>query len=98
MLLGQSVGSGPTCELASKLGEDLGGVILHSPLASGVRVLKPTVTDRWPVWLDIYPNFKFVQVCLPPLPHSLSLSLSLPLSHSLRDAISTRGMAGEGAT
>jgi len=68
VLLGQSVGSGPTCEFAAKLGDDLGGVILHSPLASGVRVLKPTVSDRWPIWLDIYPNFKFVEdICAPTL-------------------------------
>ena len=31
---GQSVGSGPTCYLASKA-PDLGGVVLHSALASG---------------------------------------------------------------
>ncbi|QDZ21385.1 alpha/beta-hydrolase [Chloropicon primus] len=59
ILYGQSVGSGPTCELASKV-EELGGVILHSPLASGMRVLKPTI-EKWPVWLDIYPNLEFVQ-------------------------------------
>ena len=58
ILYGQSVGSGPTCEFASKL-EELGGVILHSPLASGFRVLRPDV-KRWPVWLDIYPNLEFV--------------------------------------
>lgn len=58
VLYGQSVGSGPTCEFASKL-ETLGGVILHSPLASGMRVLKPSM-KKWPVWLDIYPNFEFV--------------------------------------
>ena len=60
VLYGQSVGSGPTCELASKLGDDLGGVILHSPLASGVRVLKPSV-EKWPVWCDIYPNHEHVK-------------------------------------
>ena len=58
VLYGQSVGSGPTCELASEL-DELGGVVLHSPLASGMRVLKPT-TKKWPTWLDIYPNYNFV--------------------------------------
>ena len=37
VLYGQSVGSGPTCEFASKL-DELGGVVLHSPLASGKQV------------------------------------------------------------
>lgn len=36
---GQSVGSGPVLELASK--SKLGGVILHSPLLSGIKVIDP---------------------------------------------------------
>lgn len=54
VLYGQSVGSGPSCYLASEQ-PHLAGVILHSPLLSGVRVLKPHVR-WWPSWADVYPN------------------------------------------
>jgi hypothetical protein len=37
ILYGQSVGSGPTCYLASK--RVCAGVVLHSPIMSGMRVL-----------------------------------------------------------
>lgn len=36
---GQSVGSGPACYIASK--HKLGGLILHSPLMSGIKVIDP---------------------------------------------------------
>jgi alpha-beta hydrolase superfamily lysophospholipase len=35
------------------------GVVLHSPLLSGVRVLRPTL-KYWPAWADIYPNHLLV--------------------------------------
>lgn len=54
VLYGQSVGSGPSCWLAAQR-PDLAGVVLHSPLLSGVRVLKPHVR-WWPAWADVYPN------------------------------------------
>ncbi|GIL56377.1 hypothetical protein Vafri_11746 [Volvox africanus] len=54
VLYGQSVGSGPSCYLGSEE-PDLAGVVLHSPLLSGVRVLKPHVR-WWPAWADVYPN------------------------------------------
>lgn len=41
ILYGQSVGSGPSCHLAHK-NDDLGGMILHSPFTSGMRVLTPS--------------------------------------------------------
>jgi hypothetical protein len=41
ILYGQSVGSGPCCHLASTE-DDLGGMILHSPFTSGMRVLTPS--------------------------------------------------------
>jgi hypothetical protein len=41
ILYGQSVGSGPCCHLAASEGE-LGGMILHSPFTSGMRVLTPS--------------------------------------------------------
>jgi hypothetical protein len=40
ILYGQSVGSGPSCYLASK--QPVGGLILHSPFTSGMRVLTPS--------------------------------------------------------
>ncbi|KAJ4754445.1 alpha/beta-Hydrolases superfamily protein [Rhynchospora pubera] len=40
ILYGQSVGSGPTLHLASRL-KNLRGVVLHSPILSGIRVLYP---------------------------------------------------------
>ena len=55
---GQSVGSGPTCHLGAKV-PGLAGVILHSPLATGMRVMNPTWT-RWPSWLDVFPNIKLI--------------------------------------
>jgi hypothetical protein len=41
ILYGQSVGSGPCCYLGCRE-EDLGGMILHSPFLSGMRVLTPS--------------------------------------------------------
>lgn len=52
ILYGQSVGSGPTVDLASRL-PNLRGVVLHSPLLSGVRVLYPV---KHTYWFDIYKN------------------------------------------
>ena len=41
VLYGQSVGSGPCCYLAAK-NPRIGGMILHSPFTSGMRVLTPS--------------------------------------------------------
>jgi hypothetical protein len=41
ILYGQSVGSGPCCYLAARI-PDIGGMILHSPFTSGMRVLTPS--------------------------------------------------------
>mmetsp|Transcript_12822 Transcript_12822/g.27721 ORF Transcript_12822/g.27721 Transcript_12822/m.27721 type:complete len:329 (-) Transcript_12822:518-1504(-) len=51
---GQSVGSGPTSYLGAHV-PDLGGVVLHSPLLSGIRVLSPGL-KWWPAFADVYPN------------------------------------------
>ena len=56
IIYGQSVGSGPCCFLAAKLAKEnvkLGGMVLHSPFTSGMRVLTPS---RLLACLDIYPN------------------------------------------
>lgn len=50
ILYGQSVGSGPTLDLASRV-PDLRGVVLHSPILSGMRVLYPV---KRTYWFDIY--------------------------------------------
>ncbi|CAL1390664.1 unnamed protein product [Linum trigynum] len=52
ILYGQSVGSGPTVDLASRL-PNLRGVVLHSPLLSGMRVLYQV---KRTYWFDIYKN------------------------------------------
>jgi hypothetical protein len=50
ILYGQSVGSGPTLHLASRL-QKLRGVVLHSAILSGIRVLYPV---KMTFWFDIY--------------------------------------------
>ncbi|KAG9133619.1 hypothetical protein Leryth_019457 [Lithospermum erythrorhizon] len=52
ILYGQSVGSGPTVDLASRT-PNLRGVVLHSPILSGLRVLYPV---KRTYWFDIYKN------------------------------------------
>ncbi|XP_020571474.1 protein ABHD17C-like isoform X2 [Phalaenopsis equestris] len=52
ILYGQSVGSGPTLDLASRL-PNLRAVVLHSPILSGLRVLYPV---KHTYWFDIYKN------------------------------------------
>ncbi|XP_076952017.1 uncharacterized protein LOC143625616 [Bidens hawaiensis] len=54
ILYGQSVGSGPTIDLASRI-PDLKGVVLHSPILSGLRVLYPV---KRTYWFDIYKNIE----------------------------------------
>ena len=51
VLYGQSVGSGPSCYLASE--KPVAGLILHSPISSGLRVL--TQSRLLSCW-DIFPN------------------------------------------
>lgn len=50
ILYGQSVGSGPTLELAARL-PNLRAVVLHSPILSGLRVMYPV---KHTYWFDIY--------------------------------------------
>jgi pimeloyl-ACP methyl ester carboxylesterase len=54
LLYGQSVGSGPSIYLASKSNKyPIAGLILHSPIMSGLRVLTPS---RLLCCCDIFPN------------------------------------------
>lgn len=50
ILYGQSVGSGPTVNLAARLPR-LRAVVLHSPILSGLRVMYPV---KHTYWFDIY--------------------------------------------
>ncbi|PKA52987.1 hypothetical protein AXF42_Ash001968 [Apostasia shenzhenica] len=50
ILYGQSVGSGPTLDLAGRL-PCLRAVVLHSPILSGLRVMYPV---KRTYWFDIY--------------------------------------------
>ncbi|GAQ81440.1 Hypothetical protein KFL_000800180 [Klebsormidium nitens] len=52
VLYGQSVGSGPTVDLAARK-EKIRGVVLHSPMLSGVRVMYPV---KRTYWFDIFKN------------------------------------------
>ncbi|XP_065878859.1 uncharacterized protein [Euphorbia lathyris] len=52
ILYGQSVGSGPTLDIAARLPQ-LRAVVLHSPILSGLRVMYPV---RRTYWFDIYKN------------------------------------------
>lgn len=58
ILYGQSVGTGPTAYLGAQE-PDVAGVILHSPLLSGIRVLSPGL-KWWPSFADVYPNHLMV--------------------------------------
>jgi pimeloyl-ACP methyl ester carboxylesterase len=56
VLYGQSVGSGPSCYLAST--KPVAGLVLHSGILSGIRVL----TKSRALWcFDIFPNIKRIQ-------------------------------------
>lgn len=52
ILYGQSVGSGPTLDLAARLPR-LRAIVLHSPILSGLRVMYPV---KRTYWFDIYKN------------------------------------------
>ncbi|KAJ6290509.1 hypothetical protein OIU78_026281 [Salix suchowensis] len=72
ILYGQSVGSGPTLDLATRLPK-LRAVVLHSPIASGLRVMYPV---KKTYWFDIYKNIdKIPLVNCPVLVIHVSISL-----------------------
>lgn len=61
ILYGQSVGSGPTLDLAARLPQ-LRAVVLHSPILSGLRVMYPV---KRTYWFDIYKVTCVYQYCCP---------------------------------
>lgn len=61
---GQSIGSGPVTHLAAK--RRLGGLVLHSPLMSGIKVIDPQPDKCCRpscvyVCCDFYPNDKYIR-------------------------------------
>lgn len=52
ILYGQSIGTVPTIDLAARY--QVGAVILHSPLMSGMRVAFPTTKRTW--FFDVFPS------------------------------------------
>ncbi|KAJ0495009.1 putative serine aminopeptidase, S33, alpha/Beta hydrolase [Helianthus annuus] len=63
ILYGQSVGSGPTLDLASRLPR-LRAVVLHSPILSGLRVMYPV---KRTYWFDIYKNIDKIPLVRSPV-------------------------------
>ncbi|XP_076940532.1 uncharacterized protein LOC143609766 [Bidens hawaiensis] len=63
ILYGQSVGSGPTLDLASRLSR-LRAVVLHSPILSGLRVMYPV---KRTYWFDIYKNIDKIALVRSPV-------------------------------
>ena len=55
ILYGQSIGTVPTVDLASKY--EVGAVILHSPLMSGMRVAFPNTRRTW--FFDAFPRYYY---------------------------------------
>lgn len=52
ILYGQSIGTVPTVDLATRY--EVGAVILHSPLMSGMRVAFPNTKRTW--FFDVFPS------------------------------------------
>lgn len=61
IVYGQSLGSGPSCYIAgnaSKGKRPVAGLMLHSPILSGIRVLTPSRA----LWcFDIFPNIEWIK-------------------------------------
>ncbi|KAG8236862.1 hypothetical protein J437_LFUL017227 [Ladona fulva] len=63
VLYGQSIGTVPTVDLASRY--EVGGVILHSPLMSGMRVAFPKTKRTW--CFDAFPSIDKVSKVTSPV-------------------------------
>ena len=59
VLYGQSIGTVPTIDLASRY--EVRAVILHSPLASGLRVACPDTKKTW--CFDVFPSIEKIGTC-----------------------------------
>ncbi|XP_042514686.1 alpha/beta hydrolase domain-containing protein 17B isoform X1 [Macadamia integrifolia] len=63
ILYGQSVGSGPTLDLGTRLPR-LRAIVLHSPILSGLRVMYPV---KRTYWFDIYKNIDKIPLVTSPV-------------------------------
>lgn len=63
ILYGQSIGTVPTVDLATR--QEVGAVILHSPLMSGMRVAFPNTKRTW--FFDVFPTIDKVPRVLSPV-------------------------------
>uniref|UniRef100_A0A7S2DQW2 Serine aminopeptidase S33 domain-containing protein n=1 Tax=Alexandrium andersonii TaxID=327968 RepID=A0A7S2DQW2_9DINO len=80
IVYGQSVGCGPAMRLASQ--HQLGGVILHSPMLSGIKVIDPQPDASCKpscVWhcFDFYPNYR----------HAKDINCPVFVMHGQKDTI-----------
>jgi len=86
VVYGQSVGSGPSCYICKKR-PNVGGLILHSPFMSGMRVLTPS---RALACLDIFPNIdriKHVQCKVMVIHGALDEEVDIAHGYALHQAV-----------
>lgn len=91
ILYGHSVGSGPCCDFAARRKrKDLGGVILHSSIASGLRLFINNI-DKSP-WFDAFRNVEKLKKVqdIPLLLIHGKLDRQVAFSHSLKLEASCR--------
>jgi len=89
IVYGQSVGSGPSCYICNKR-PNVGGLILHSPFMSGMRVLTPS---RVLACLDIFPNIdriKNVQCKVMVIHGALDEEVDIGHGYALHQAVPPR--------
>ena len=79
ILYGQSIGTVPTVDLASRY--EVGAVILHSPLMSGMRVAFPNTKRTW--FFDAFPRYGLLSI-------NLMLWLFVMTSHMCSVPVSTK--------
>ena len=91
ILYGTSIGSAPSVHLAAKFGRRFGegspntpaGMVLHAPLASGIRVLRPATTITW--CCDPFANVSRIEaVTVPTLIIHGTHDEIVPVSHSYK--------------
>mmetsp|Transcript_3583 Transcript_3583/g.6684 ORF Transcript_3583/g.6684 Transcript_3583/m.6684 type:complete len:393 (-) Transcript_3583:61-1239(-) len=63
ILYGQSLGTGPTLHLAQS--KPVRGVVVHSGIMSGLRVIRPLLDYTY--WFDIFPNVDIINKCKAPV-------------------------------
>ncbi|CDI76912.1 MGC131027 protein, related [Eimeria acervulina] len=91
ILYGHSVGSGPSCDIAAKgKMKDLGGIILHSSIASGLRLFINNI-EKAP-WFDAFQNAEKLKKVrdVPLLLIHGRLDRQVPFAHSLKLEASCR--------